>query len=199
MGEENDDLKNVIEKALNEQFKKDNEIREEEFKNFYKKINVGFVAASFTVILAMLQIQVLDYKLHIAVVCFSLILPINIYFGFLSELAESQLSRPIKLNPIPIETYSRFTIFTITIACLGLTQIIFHFSNYAPIAFTISILVLIPLFKMLMSRVDNQIEKVNAGEYFVEEKTTELIPPEGNEESEKEIEKSTKKQKAKRK
>jgi hypothetical protein len=100
-----------------------------EFANtFNMKINLGLLAVSFAVILSLLQIEKLDGELVLALCCFTFILPISIYGGFLYQLVLERPTNDARRTLVSDHAVDVLTLVAIFIAILGMMGLLSHFS-----------------------------------------------------------------------
>lgn len=144
----------------------DNELSENEIslmknelfqRKFYIRINLGLVTASFALFLGYLQVQDWNLNLYIGLVCFCLIFPINIYFGFISQLIDNLFPQKVILESLSTRTILIVTIITLLIAAFGLLEILFQFLNLAILAFIVGFIAVFILF-LLFAKKTNEIK-----------------------------------------
>ena len=88
-------------------------------------MNFGLSGASFAGILALLQVPKLDTYLIISLVCFVLILPINLFYGLTNHAYDIKNISTINANYV--DKVSDTTIVSILIAFVGILGLISHF------------------------------------------------------------------------
>jgi len=106
-------------------------------RNMDMKVNLGLLAASFAVILSLLQVEKLDSALVIALVCFSAILPINIYFGFLYQLIEDRWQSDSKNIYFSEKVSDIFTYAALFVAGIGFWALLAHFARFVSDTFLV--------------------------------------------------------------
>jgi len=113
--------------------------------NFYRQLNIGLTAVSFAVIVTFMQITFVDLYLHIALVCFAVILPINVYYGFFaSVVGRDEVSQMDTTFFNPKVMYG-FSVITLAITVFGISAILIHFSVVATLGFVIACIIFIVL------------------------------------------------------
>ncbi|NMC83737.1 MAG: hypothetical protein GYA58_00490 [Anaerolineaceae bacterium] len=117
----------------------------QEHKDFQQSLNtnvhLGLMAVSFSVIITCLQLDTLDSDLKLALYLFSLILPINVYYGFLSNVIEGSFQRRRKRLLISERISTILMFATLLFAVFGLYLIMSYFDKSIPNAFMIGLLI----------------------------------------------------------
>jgi predicted neutral ceramidase superfamily lipid hydrolase len=94
------------------------------------KINLGLMAGSFTAILTISQIEVLDYYQTNALFAFSFILPASVLFGFVFSTLDWS-----KLENIFVYSISLYVLTSIFMFFYGFYFLLLHFSPFIGKAF----------------------------------------------------------------
>jgi len=128
--------------------------------NMDMKVNLGLMAVSFTVVISLLQVEKLDTDLLIALGCFSLILPINICFGFLYQMIAESLPNDYRGFFFSEKTLNILTYVALGIAFFGFLKLLDHYSIVGTFAFIVGFMIVFIIIFFSKRKADQEMKRL---------------------------------------